>query len=72
MKRLGHCVLNVKNFRESEAWYKSRFGLITSDEINPGSPEQALGAFLRCDRGPNVMPSMMQDMADKMDAIFNG
>ncbi len=51
VKRLGHCVLNVKNFRESEAWYKSRFGLITSDEINVGSPEQALGAFLRCDRG---------------------
>ena len=40
VKRLGHCVLNVKNFRESEAWYKSRFGLITSDEINLGSPEQ--------------------------------
>jgi catechol 2,3-dioxygenase-like lactoylglutathione lyase family enzyme len=43
VKRLGHCVLNVKNFRESEAWYKSRFGLITSDEINLGA-EQALGA----------------------------
>jgi len=51
VKRIGHCVLNVKNFRESEAWYKSRFGLITSDEINLGSPEQVLGAFLRCDRG---------------------
>ena len=50
VKRLGHCVLNVNNFRESEAWYKSRFGLITSDEIDLGSPEQALGAFLRCDR----------------------
>ena len=51
VKRLGHCVLNVNNFRESEAWYKSRLGLITSDEISVGSPEQALGAFLRCDRG---------------------
>jgi catechol 2,3-dioxygenase-like lactoylglutathione lyase family enzyme len=51
VKRLGHCVFNVKNFRESEAWYKSRFGLITSDEINRGSAEQAFGAFLRCDRG---------------------
>jgi catechol 2,3-dioxygenase-like lactoylglutathione lyase family enzyme len=51
VKRLGHVVLNVKDFRESEAWYKSRFGLITSDEINPGSPDTALGAFLRCDRG---------------------
>jgi catechol 2,3-dioxygenase-like lactoylglutathione lyase family enzyme len=51
VKRLGHCVLNVKDFRESEAWYKSRFGLMTSDEIHLGSPEQVLGAFLRCDRG---------------------
>jgi catechol 2,3-dioxygenase-like lactoylglutathione lyase family enzyme len=51
VKRLGHCVLNVKNFRESEGWYKSRFGLITSDEVNLGSPDQAFGAFLRCDRG---------------------
>jgi catechol 2,3-dioxygenase-like lactoylglutathione lyase family enzyme len=48
--RLGHCVLNVTDFRKSEAWYKSRFGLVTSDEIElaPGAP---LGAFLRCDRG---------------------
>jgi catechol 2,3-dioxygenase-like lactoylglutathione lyase family enzyme len=51
VKRLGHCVLNVKNFRESEAWYKSKFGLITSDEVNLGSPDQVVGAFLRCDRG---------------------
>src|SRR5208282_544416 len=50
--RLGHCVLGVRNFRASETWYKSRFGLITSDEIQLGSPERALGAFLRCDRGP--------------------
>ncbi len=52
VKRLGHCVLDVKNFRETEAWYKSRFGLITSDEINVGSSEHAFGAFMRCDRGP--------------------
>ncbi|HKM99818.1 MAG TPA: VOC family protein [Candidatus Binataceae bacterium] len=50
VKRLGHCVLNVKDFRESEAWYKSRFGLITSDEVSL-APGKALGAFLRCDRG---------------------
>ena len=48
--RLGHGVLNVTNFKSSEAWYKERFGLITSDaiELQPGS---AIGAFLRCDRG---------------------
>ena len=36
VKRLGHCVINVKDFRTSEAWYKQRFGLITSDEIYLG------------------------------------
>jgi len=48
--RLGHCVLNVANFRTSERWYKDRFGFITSDEIAV-TPEFSLGAFLRCDRG---------------------
>lgn len=48
--RLGHAVLEVRDFRASEAWYKSRFGLLTSDEIEAG-PGAAIGAFLRCDRG---------------------
>ena len=51
VKRFGHAVLNVTDFRKSEAWYKSRFGLITSDEIAL-APDMPLGAFLRCDRGP--------------------
>lgn len=51
VKRLGHCVLNVADFRTSEAWYKSRLGLLTSDEVYVGSEENALGAFMRCDRG---------------------
>jgi catechol 2,3-dioxygenase-like lactoylglutathione lyase family enzyme len=48
--RIGHCVLNVSDFRTSEAWYKERFGFLTSDEVEakPGLP---LGAFMRCDRG---------------------
>jgi catechol 2,3-dioxygenase-like lactoylglutathione lyase family enzyme len=48
--RLGHAVLEVKDFRASEAWYKSRFAFITSDEIEV-APGLAMGAFLRCDRG---------------------
>jgi catechol 2,3-dioxygenase-like lactoylglutathione lyase family enzyme len=48
--RLGHAVLGVKDFRASEAWYKSRFGFITSDEIEL-APGMAIGAFMRCDRG---------------------
>ncbi len=48
--RLGHVVLNVSDFRRHEAWYKDRFGFITSDEVEV-APGVALGAFLRCDRG---------------------
>jgi catechol 2,3-dioxygenase-like lactoylglutathione lyase family enzyme len=48
--RLGHAVLNVSDFRASEAWYKQRFGFITSDEIAL-TPDFSVGAFLRCDRG---------------------
>lgn len=48
--RLGHAVLNVSNFRRSEAWYKDHFGFLTSDEIE-AAPGFSLGAFMRCDRG---------------------
>jgi catechol 2,3-dioxygenase-like lactoylglutathione lyase family enzyme len=51
VKRLGHCVLNVQDFRTSEAWYKERFGLLTSDEIFVGEEDNAIGAFMRCNRG---------------------
>lgn len=50
VRRIGHAVLKVSDFRASEAWWKERFGFLTSDEIEaaPGVP---LGAFMRCDRG---------------------
>jgi catechol 2,3-dioxygenase-like lactoylglutathione lyase family enzyme len=48
--RLGHVVLEVSDFRASEAWYKERFGFITSDEIEVAAG-RAIGAFMRCDRG---------------------
>jgi catechol 2,3-dioxygenase-like lactoylglutathione lyase family enzyme len=51
VQRLGHCVLNVKDFRASESWYKDRFGFITSDEIMVDGLPDSIGAFLRCDRG---------------------
>ena len=33
VKRIGHAVLKVRDFRTSEQWYKDRFGFITSDEV---------------------------------------
>ena len=50
VRRIGHCVLNVSDFRRSEAWYKARFGFLTSDEVE-AAPGVALGAFMRCNRG---------------------
>jgi catechol 2,3-dioxygenase-like lactoylglutathione lyase family enzyme len=51
VKRLGHAVLRVADFRRSEAWYKSRFGFLSSDEVYLGDPKNVVTAFLRCDRG---------------------
>lgn len=51
VKRLGHCVLFVKDYRESAAWYQELFGFLKTDEIHAGPPENVIGAFVRCDRG---------------------
>jgi catechol 2,3-dioxygenase-like lactoylglutathione lyase family enzyme len=48
--RLGHVVLRVSDLRRSEAWWKERFGFITSDEVRDERGE-ALAIFMRCDRG---------------------
>ncbi len=50
VKRIGHAVLKVRDFRISERWYKDRFGFITSDEVEAAT-DVPLGAFMRCDRG---------------------
>jgi catechol-2,3-dioxygenase len=44
-------VLRVSDFRQSEAWYKSRFGFVSSDEVYLGEPENLVTAFMRCDLG---------------------
>jgi len=51
VKRLGHAVVRVSDFRQSEAWYKSRFGFVSSDEVFLGERENVITGFLRCDRG---------------------
>jgi catechol 2,3-dioxygenase-like lactoylglutathione lyase family enzyme len=51
VKRLGHVVLRVSDFRTSEKWYRSRFGFLVSDEVYLGEQDNVITAFLRCDRG---------------------
>lgn len=50
VRRIGHAVLKVSDFRASERWWKERFGFLTSDEIE-AAKDVTLGAFMRCDRG---------------------
>lgn len=50
VQRIGHAVLKVRDFRVSEAWYKDRFGFLTSDEVE-AAPNVPLGAFMRCNLG---------------------
>ena len=51
VKRLGHCVVRVSSFQASQAWYRSHFGFVVSDEVYLGEPDNVVTAFLRCDRG---------------------
>jgi catechol 2,3-dioxygenase-like lactoylglutathione lyase family enzyme len=51
VKRLGHAVLRVSDFRRSEAWYTSRFGFVSSDEVYLGEKDNIVTSFMRCDRG---------------------
>lgn len=51
VKRIGHCVVRVADFQESQRWYTEHFGFLVSDEVYIGDPNNILTAFLRCDRG---------------------
>jgi catechol 2,3-dioxygenase-like lactoylglutathione lyase family enzyme len=51
VKRLGHFVLLVKDFRETERFYHDVLGFRNSDEIYLGQRDTVLAAFMRLDRG---------------------
>lgn len=50
VRRLGHVVISVSEYRRSLDWYQERFGLLISDEIQP-APGHSIAAFMRADRG---------------------
>jgi len=54
VKRCGHVVVNVTDFAQSDAWYKQRFGFLSSDEIYLGDESLVVAAFMRCDMGPDT------------------
>lgn len=50
VRRLGHVVISVSDYRRSLDWYQERFGFLISDEIQP-APGHGIAAFMRADRG---------------------
>lgn len=48
--RLGHVVLGVSDMARTWAWWRSRFGLLVSDEVRAPNDDVA-ALFIRCDRG---------------------
>lgn len=70
VKRLGHCVLEVLDFRTSEVWYKERLGLVTSDEVALDE-STAIGAFLRCNRGEDFVDHHTLFLIGSGKAAFN-
>jgi catechol 2,3-dioxygenase-like lactoylglutathione lyase family enzyme len=55
VKRLGHFVLLVNDFRETEAFYRTHFGFRNSDEMYLGNRDTVLAAFMRLDRGEDYV-----------------
>jgi catechol 2,3-dioxygenase-like lactoylglutathione lyase family enzyme len=51
IRRLTHGVLTASRLDESVEWYNRTLGLIKSDEIYGGTPDNRLGVFSRLDRG---------------------
>lgn len=70
VKRLGHCVLDVLDFRESETWYKELLGLVTSDEIAVDE-NFSNGAFLGCDQGDQFVYQHTLFLIGSGKAAFN-
>jgi hypothetical protein len=51
VKRFGHAALKTGALGPAAEWYCRTLGLLVSDEVHLGGPEQPVGCFLRCDRG---------------------
>lgn len=51
VKRIGHAVIMTQNAAEKVKWYQEMFGLVCSDDVYAGQPDNIIASFNRCDRG---------------------
>lgn len=51
VKRVAHAVIMTPGAKERIKWYREMFGLISSDEVYAGAPDNIIASFNRVDRG---------------------
>ena len=51
VKRLGHVVISSPDLKQSLAWYRETLGLLATDDVYLGSPENLVASFNRLNRG---------------------
>src|SRR3989442_970975 len=49
VKRIGHGVMGTPRVRETVQWFRETLGLVPSDDLYAGSPDNLIGSFNRCD-----------------------
>lgn len=55
VKRIGHGVLMTPDLRKTLGWYRETLGLIASDDVYAGAPDNVIASFNRCDRGEDYV-----------------
>lgn len=51
VKRIGHGVVMTTDLARKLAWYRDTLGLLASDDVYAGKPDNVIGSFNRLDRG---------------------
>lgn len=53
--RLGHCVLATPKHLETIEWFRHTLGLIKTDDLYMGTPDNVFGSFSRVDQGDDAV-----------------
>ena len=51
VKRMGHGVIMTTQPAEATKWFRETLGLVSSDDVYAGTPDNVIATFNRCDRG---------------------
>ncbi len=55
VKRIGHMVLGTPQVTQTVSWFRDVLGLICSDDVYAGRPDNVIGSFNRIDRGSDYV-----------------